>query len=330
MPPSPGTRHRRPGIRPRPAPQAGQEPRRELRSSAPPHPGLAPPRSPVTPPGAVTDLSAPPSRTKTVVLVVVLAVVLLGAAGISLIVTSGSKAAPPNSPAARRLAKSALDSTIDGGSFHYVSHFTQKGQKGQTTVGDAGVSSGRQVITIGSDTFSVLVNGVACYFQGDANQMELQLGLPTAIATAHAGQWISLAPGDLPYQSVYVAVTTRSAINANIAFAPDRESGTSTRAGYRVLGITGPMVNQVVQGQLLRAKGTANLYVTTSRPHLPVQYTENGTINKTKSSLVMTFSRWGEPVHVTAPKGAITYDSLGVGNGTTPTTGPPVLTATRS
>ncbi len=261
--------------------------------------------------------------------VVVLAVVILAAAGVSLIVTSGSKSAPPVSPVARRLARTALKSTIDGGSFHYVSRFTSKGQS-QTTVGDAGMSSGRQVITIGSDTFTVLVNGAACYFQGDANQMEQQLGLPSAIATTHAGQWISLAPGDLPYESVYVAVTTRSALDSNIAFAPHRESGTSTRAGYRVLGITGPMVNQVVEGQVQRAKGTAYLYITTSRPHLPVQYTEDGTINKTKSTLVMTFSRWGEAVHVSAPKGAVTYASLGVGNGTTPITGPPVLTAARS
>ena len=115
-----------------------------------------------------------------------------------------------------------------------------------------------------------------------------QLGLPAAVATAHAGQWISLAPDDPPYQSVYVAVTTRSALNSNIAFAPHQESGTSTRSGYRVIGITGPMTNETVNGQTQRAKGTANLYVTTSRPHLPVQYTENGTIRRTSAKASWT------------------------------------------
>jgi len=154
-----------------------------------------------------------------------------------------------------------------------------------------------------------------------------QLGLPVSIAAPHAGQWISLAPGDAPYQSVYVAVTTRSALNANIAFAPRQQSGTSRRAGYRVLGITGPMSDQVVNGQTFKAKGNADLYVTASRPHLPVEYTENGKINKIASKLDMTFSKWGEVVSVTAPTGAVPYASLGAGNGTTPTTGPPVLTA---
>ncbi len=255
-----------------------------------------------------------------------LAVVLLVGAGVFLIVTSGSTTTTTASPAAQRLVRAALKSTIDGGSFHYVSRFTSQGQT-QTTVGDAGVFSGRQVITIGSDTFTVIVAGAACYFQGNERQMVEQLGLPVSIASSHAGQWISLSPGDAPYQSVYVAVTTRSALDANISFAPRQETGTSRRAGYRVLGITGPMKNEVVNGQLQRAKGTANLYITTSRPHLPVEYTEKGKIDKVASTLSMTFSRWGERLTLSAPHDAVTYASLGVGNGTTPSTGPPVLTS---
>jgi len=254
-----------------------------------------------------------------------LAVVVLVAAGVTLIVTSGSPSTTA-SPIAQSLARVALKSTIDGGSFHYVSRFTSQGQT-QTTVGDAGVFSGKQVITIGTDTFTVIVVGAGCYFEGNERQMVEQLGLPVAIASSHAGQWISLSPGDAPYQSVYVAVTTRSALKANISFSPRQETGTSMRAGYRVLGITGPMKNEVVDGQLQRAKGTANLYVTKSRPHLPVEYTEKGKIDKFASTLVMTFSRWGEHLTVSAPHGAVSYASLGVGNGTTPSTGPPVLTS---
>ncbi len=255
-----------------------------------------------------------------------LAVVVLVGVGVALIATSTSPKPASNAPEARRIVRAALKSTIEGGSFHYVSQFTSQGVT-QITNGDAGPASGKQVITIGSDTFTVLVVGSSCYFQGNARQMVDQLGLPMAIATTHAGQWISLAPGDLPYQSVYVAVTTRSALSANVAFAPHHEGGRSRRAGYWVLPITGPMTNEVVSGQTQQAQGTAVLYVTTSRPHLPVQYTENGKINKIDSKLVMTFSKWGEVVSVTAPQGAVSYSSLGVGNGSTPTTQPPVLTA---
>ena len=80
-------------------------------------------------------------------------------------------------------------------------------------------------------------------------------------------------------------------------------TGTTRRAGYRVLAITGPMTNVVIGGETQRARGTATLYVTTSLPHLPVEYTQNGKIDKVQSTLVMTFSRWGEIVNVTAPQG---------------------------
>jgi hypothetical protein len=264
-----------------------------------------------------------------VVVAVVLSVVVLSGVGAALIVTAGStpvvSPTTPPSPAAQALVRVALQSTLEGGSFHYVSTFTSQGST-ETTVGDAGASSGKQVITIGPDTFTVLVVGTACYFQGNAHQLQDQLGLPASVASARAGQWISLAPGDLPYPSVFVAVTTRSALKANVAFAPHRVVGTSSRSGYHVIGITGPMSNVTINGTTQHAKGSASLFITASRPHLPVEYTEDGKIDNSASHLTMTFSDWGAVVAVTAPPGAVSYASLGVGNGTTPTTGAPVLT----
>lgn len=251
-------------------------------------------------------------------------VVLLIVVGIALIVTSSPGSVTASSPAAQRLVRSALRSTIEGGSFHYVSRLTTRGAT-QTIVGDAGPTSGKQVITIGPDTFTVLVVGTACYFQGDERQLVEQLGLTIPMAATYAGQWISLAPGDPPYQSVYIAVTTHSALQYDIEFAPHQESGVSRRSGYRVIGVTGPIKNVPGDGQTQPTKGTASLYVTSSVPHLPVEYTENGKIGKVTSKVDMTFSQWGEVVAVSAPPSAVGYSSLSSGNAT-PTTGPPVLT----
>jgi hypothetical protein len=251
-------------------------------------------------------------------------VILLGV-GIALILTSGDGNETVSSQAAKRLVSSALRSTRAGGSFHYVSRVTSPGPT-QTIVGDAGSSSGKQVITIGPDTFTVLVVGTACYFQGGERELVEQLGLPVPIATTYAGQWISLAPNDAPYQSVYVAVTTDSALTNDVAFAPRQESGVSRRSGYRVIGVTGPITNVPGDGQTQPTKGTASLYVTWSSPHLPVEYTENGKIGRVTNKLDMTFSKWGEVVAESAPQTAVGYASLNSGNATTPTTGPPVLT----
>ena len=215
-------------------------------------------------------------------------------------------------------------------SFHYSSRYTSQGTTG-VTVGDAGPTSGRQVITLGPDTFSVIVVGTACYFQGDAVQLQEQLGLSSAAATAHANQWISLAPGDAPYASVYVAVTSASALKTNIAFKPHLELGESTVSGHPVEGVSGPMTSITVAGQLQKAKGTAAMYVDTAN-HLPVRYTQHGSINGQASTLQIDFSNWGEAVNVTAPSGAVTFASINTGGGITQIPGngggSPVLTAT--
>jgi hypothetical protein len=252
-------------------------------------------------------------------------VVILVAVGIALIVTSSPGNVTASSPVAKRLVQSALRSTMAGGSFHYVSRLTTRGAT-QTIVGDAGPTSGKQVITIGPDTFTVVVVGTACYFQGDERQLIEQLGLTIPMAATYAGQWISLAPGDPPYQSVYVAVTTHSALRYDIEFAPRLESGVTRRSGYRVIGVTGPITNVPGSGQTQPTKGKASLYVTSSVPHLPVEYTENGKTGKVTSKVDMIFSQWGEVVAEAAPQTAVGYSSLSSGNATTPTTGPPVLT----
>ncbi|HUI03928.1 MAG TPA: hypothetical protein VLZ77_10325 [Acidimicrobiales bacterium] len=258
-------------------------------------------------------------------------VLLLVGAGVALAVTSGSSSAPSArvSPAAGRLVRSALARAAAAHSFHYTSRFTAQGATG-VTVGDAGPTSGRQVITQGPDTFTVVVVGTACYFQGDAAQMQEQLGLARAAATAHANQWISLAPGDAPYASVYVAVTSDSALKTNIAFRPHLELGASTVSGHRVEGVSGPMTSITVAGQVQRAKGTAAMYVDSGN-HLPVRYTQHGTINGQSSTLQLDFSKWGEPVDETAPSGAVSFASIDTGGGLTPGPGgggSPVLTAT--
>jgi len=263
-------------------------------------------------------------RTLVTALVVLMVVALVGG-GVAYLITSGPGPVPRISPAAQRLLRSSLAAAEKKGSFHYVLHSSSQGVT-QTTVGDAAPTSGKQVITIGPDTFTVLVIGPACYFQGDAREMVDQLGLSVATATAHSGQWISLSPSDTPYQSVYAAVTTHSALADNIDFAPHRRLAASVRSGHRVIGVTGPLTDFTVAGQTQKAKGSAYLYVAASKPHLPLEYSERGTIGGQKSTFTMSFGDWGRPITVSAPPGATPFSSLG--SGTTTPTGTPSLVST--
>ena len=267
---------------------------------------------------------------------VVLAVLVVGAAVGGWLSTSGSPATSntgtPNGgpPAtggraqAERLVSGSLAAAQAAGSFHYVSSSVSAAVS-QVTVGDAGASSGRQVITVAGDTFTVLVVGSTAYFQGDAAAMVENLSVPPALAQARAGQWISLAAGDGPYESVKAAVTTSEALSDNVTFTPRTVLARSTIAGRRVIGVRGAMLG--VAGQ--RGSGTATLYVAAGGRHLPVRYVENGTLTGSDGSTAkirfrIDFSGWGEAVQVNVPSGAVTFSSLGVsgtpGQGSPPTT----------
>ncbi len=287
---------------------------------APRHPGFVTYGGAPSPPPPATPSGPPRARGRTIVIVVG-AVVLVGlvAGGVTALVSgSTSRSTATASPGVARQVRSSLAAARRVGSFHYVSDSTSQGVT-QHTVGDAGPNSGRQVITVGPHTFTVLVIGSACYFQGDAVALNTQLGLSPSASTAHAGQWISLAPRDTPYASVYAAVTASSALSDNIAFQPRVDLGTSTVDGRRVRSIGGAMTNLTINGQTQHARGNAQLALAESAPHLPVRYAERGTIDRQASNFVMAFSAWGRPVVVSAPAGAIAFSALGPGA----TNGPP-------
>ena len=252
---------------------------------------------------------------------VVVLVVLAGAAALGGWLSTRSSGTV-DAAAAQRLVSGALAAAGRAGSFHYVSSSTGGGIS-QTTVGDAGPTGGRQLITVNGDTFTVLVVGADAYFRGDALAMVQNLGIPASVARAHSGQWISLTTADAPYQSVYAAVKTSDALRDNITFSPRAELGTSTVAGQKVIAVQGAM--QGIQGQ--PAHGTGTLYLAAGGRHLPVRYVESGTVgrgtNTTSLRFQFDFSAWGRAVAVVPPPSPVPFSALGVPGG-----GPPGSTPT--
>lgn len=258
-----------------------------------------------------------------------LALVAMAGAGTGIALAVTTPAGPTVNPTqAASMLKGILASAEQAGSFHYLSYSLSTSSNSssisQKTVGEAAPDQGQQTITINGVTFDVVVIGSTAYLQGDADAMEATLGLPPAVADAHAGQWIALAPGDSPYQSVYAAVTTMQAIEDNITFTPRLLLGDSTVGGVAVEGLRGPMKG--LQGET--AKGTATLYASASGRHLPVRYQEKGKVQTgtgTESlNFTISFSSWGEAVDEDAPSGAVSYGSLGVsGSPSSPSSGSP-------
>jgi hypothetical protein len=273
-----------------------------------------------------------------IVVGVVLVAGLLAGGGVWLFGGSSSPSSSPSAPissAARTVLERALASVRAAGSFHYVSTSINSATGTFITLGDAGQSSGKQDITTtspnGTARFTVIVVGTACYFQGDYLAMQENLNVSAAVAQAHAEQWISLSPSDGPYASVYAAVDTHDALYDNIAFKPQRDMGTSTISGRRVRTIGGTAKPLNIPGEpSMPIKGTATLEVSVTT-HLPVRYSESGTMRvngeSERMSFTMTFSDFGEEVSESPPPGAIPFSSFGTGGGGS--TSPSLVTSPR-
>lgn len=267
---------------------------------------------------------APRKRRRVLATIVAIIVVLaLVGGGVATFTGSGTTVSSPpstvTSPAARQLLQAALQAAGRVDSFHYVASSSLSGKNGGSsrTVGDAGPNSGRQLITSGTQKFTVLVIGTACYLKGNASALVGNLDFSASDAATHAGQWISLARSDAPYATVYAAVTAPAAIADNVTIVPRNQLAPSTLDGRRVETVTGAIAPVKIPGTgaTPTPKGTATLEVRASTPHLPVRYTERGTVSRQQSTATVSFTKWGEPVHFTAPAGAIPWAQVGAGSG---------------
>ncbi|HVC68873.1 MAG TPA: hypothetical protein VNC61_01280 [Acidimicrobiales bacterium] len=274
-------------------------------------------------PNGAGDHPAPRRRRRALVTAIAVIVVLaLVGGGVAVFTgptgTVSSTANGTTAPTARTLLRSALRAAAHN-SFHYVASSSLSGPNGGSsrTIGDAGPDSGRQDITSGTQRFTVLVIGSACYLKGNASALVANLDFSTADATTHAGQWISLTRNDGPYATVYAAVTAPAAIADNITVVPRGQEPTTNLKGRPVQTITGTIAPVTIPGQgpTPTPKGTATLAVRAAAPHLPVLYRERGTLKHQRSSATVSFSKWGEPVHISTPAGAIPWAQIGAGSG---------------
>ena len=247
------------------------------------------------------------------VLAVVLVVAVV-ATGVVLLVNPGGSSGPA---AAKAAVSRALAAAKRAGSFHYVSE-SSGANVNQTIVGDAGVATGHQYITLGKGQghFTLVLVGRTVYFKGDAAAVSSQLGVTAASAGSVAGRWVAVTAGDAPYSTLEPGITVASALS-QIAFTARRVSS-ATLDGHAVKRIDG----SVPSTPGTNASATAALYVDQATG-LPLRFEEQVTSGTTHQGFTITFSHWREHVAETAPSGAVPYSSLPT-TGRAPSGGAPV------
>jgi hypothetical protein len=307
-----------------------------------------PPAPPTYPP---VPSATPPRRASRVLAATALFVATgviaagIGVGGVLLLrhfqTTSSTPTSPTATPGsssgaaeARALYQQAVTATGASTGFHYVAVST--GGDEQKIVGDAGLTNGRQVITLvsnyGTEQFTLLLVGTTVYFTGNTPALEDQLGVSAATAPNYQNKWISVVNGDGgpagPYsvlqpgitsasQSTQMPLTATSSTNVNVG-------GVSA---IRISGIVPPL-NDV-------PAGTGSLVIAQSSD-LPISYSSSVADGAVVLDFKTTFSAWGTAPTVSPPAGAVAWSTLttaappnGYGGGGVPAGTPlPTPTAT--
>jgi hypothetical protein len=78
----------------------------------------------------------------------------------------------------------------------------------------------------------------------------------------------------------------------------------TTIKGRKVIGLSGALIPADWPTDV---KGSAVVYISAVAPYLPVETVYHVTENGRKTTVTGTFSKWGEPISVTAPAGSVPY-----------------------
>ena len=218
--------------------------------------------------------------------------------------TVASTTRTPQTPSV--LLKSAIAAMLAKGSVHLTC--TEFAGEDITAASDFGVTSGSAINTIVSNgtAKALLVDGVF-YITVSSESVLVSEGFPATVAAKVAGDWISFRPGDSYGQFAYPSVTsdlTLEGLAEQILPTGTLKAGVPHKLdGQLIVGISGDM--SAFYGAAARGS-LQTLYVRSTGDPLPV------TITQHISGVVQTcdFSRWGEPLRLTAPPHAVPVTSL--------------------
>jgi hypothetical protein len=212
-------------------------------------------------------------------------------------------------------------------SVHYVQASTGGGQT-ITITGDVNRTAGTQHIVFKTGphswTSTVTLVGQTAYVSGSAYALQLTLGVPASVFTPVAGKWISITPSDPGglFKSTAAELTMASVVSNFSMGGPFTLGRRAHMSGVSVIGLHGYLTGT---GTHTKVPQTFDVKATGSP--LPIASLSQAP-GKHGTRSASTYSRWGDPVSVQAPAGAVSIAQVlqGAPPGTT-TTAPQIITA---
>jgi hypothetical protein len=148
--------------------------------------------------------------------------------------------------------------------------------------------------------------GFLLYLRGSSQVLQTALGFSATEAAPYVGKWISVSPGDFVFQPLSATLDLGAEVRA---FVPKGQIHLGSKQTLRhtvVVPFTGDPSRSTAQG----ATGKLTLFVATNGLHLPAGATLTLGKGSRNESRVVAFTRWGQPIHLTAPAGAVSYRDI--------------------
>jgi hypothetical protein len=211
-----------------------------------------------------------------------------------------SQTAPSPALSPTALVKAAVAALRAAPSVHVEAAITQSGVSGDYSV-DSVASGGRQVLTFrpggqaaAPAQATIELIGRLCYVEGNAAGLTTVTGMTQDVAALAAGRWIVLQPGQKLGFNSYDNICSGISLSSVASEVALTGKLTATAPGITIDG-------QPVQGAKGTAPaaggGTGTLYATVGAAPRLVAFQQAGSAGRAQVS----FSRWGEPVQLTAP-----------------------------
>ena len=168
------------------------------------------------------------------------------------------------------------------GSVHVTVHFFSGNKTGEV-VEDSTLQSGVETVAIGQERVSIVLADGNAYVTGNRQGLLSYMGLPASMATALAGQWISIPPSDRGFTSVTSGLTLSSALHQVTPAGSISQGKQKTVNGQSTISVSGT-------GSTGQAR--TSLFIATKGNRLPVEAVAATGNGKAVSGEIVTFARW--------------------------------------
>ncbi|HXN60798.1 MAG TPA: hypothetical protein VN886_10125 [Acidimicrobiales bacterium] len=226
---------------------------------------------------------------------------LVACLALSLTMASGaSAAANVSSTSAKQVLTQSLRNATHAGSVRITVQFFSGSTTGKV-VQDSGLKTGEQTVAIGNELASVVLVNSTAYISGNSKGLSSYFGMPSSLVPSIVGHWASVQQSDPSFGSVAGNVTLVPAL-ANVTPSGTLIAGKRTKVDRQWV--------RSISGEGPDASGRVTLFVTANSRSLPVEAVESsGTSTQNKGEIV-TFTRWGETLHLPRPTNAVPLSTL--------------------